>query len=102
LEDVDEELSDRLALQFGLGDAGKLAKKLLRCINMHKRDVVVMPEQIDHRFGLIQPEQAVIDEDASELVADRFMDQHGGDGGIDPAGEAADHAPIADLSADFL
>ena len=44
----------------------------------------------------------MIDEDAGELLADRFVDQHGGDRRVDAAGQAADHAALADLLADFL
>jgi hypothetical protein len=42
----------------------------------------------------------VIDEDAGELVADRLVDQHRRDRGIDAAREAADHLAVADLRAD--
>ena len=45
----------------------------------------MVPEQVDHGLGLVEPQQAVIDEHAGELVADRLMDQHRGDGGIDAA-----------------
>ena len=69
---------------------------------MHQRDVVVMPEQVDDGLGFVEPQHAVIDEDAGELVADRLVDQHCGDGGIDAAGEAADHLALADLGADLL
>src|SRR5258708_17877910 len=61
-----------------------------------------MPEQIDHRLGFVEPQQAVVDEHASELVADRLMDQNRGDRGIDAAGKAADHPALADLIADFF
>ena len=44
-----------------------------------------MPEQVDDRLGLVQPQHAVVDEHAGELVADRLVDQHGGHGGIDAA-----------------
>ena len=47
---------------------------------MHQWDVVVMPEQVDDGLGFAEPQHAVIDEHAGELVADRFMDQHRGDG----------------------
>ena len=62
----------------------------------------MVPEQVDHGLGLVEPEHAVVDEHAGELVADRFVDQHGGDGGIDAAGKAADHLALADLRADLL
>ena len=44
----------------------------------------------------------MIDEHAGELLADRLVDQHGGDRGVDAAGEPADHPALADLAADFL
>ena len=50
--------------------------------------------------GLAGPEQTGIDEHAGELIADRLVQQQGGDRGIDPAGEAADHPAAADLIAD--
>ena len=44
----------------------------------------------------------MIDEHAGELVADRLVDQHRRDRGIDAAGQSADHPALADLRADFL
>ena len=78
VEHVDEQPSDGLALLFGVGDAGEFAQKLLRGIHVHQRDVVVMAEQVDDGLGLVEPEHAVIDEHAGELVADRLVDQHRG------------------------
>ena len=59
-------------------------------------------EQRDDLLAFARAHQAGIDEDAGELVADRFMDQHRGDGGIHAARQAADHLALADLFADFL
>ena len=102
VEHVDEQTPDGLALDFRVGDASELAEELLRGVNVHQRDVVVMPEQIDDGLGLVEPQHAVIDEHAGELVADRFVDQHRGDSRIHAAGEAADHPALADLGADLL
>ena len=44
----------------------------------------------------------MIDEDAGELVADRLVDQHRRDRGIDAAGQPADHLAAANLRADRL
>jgi len=52
---------------------------------MHQRDVVVMAEQVDDALRLVEPQQAVVDEHAGELIADRLMDQHGRDRGVDAA-----------------
>ena len=69
---------------------------------MDERDVVVAAEQADDLFGLGLAHQALVDEHAGELVADRLVQQHGGDGAIDAAREAADHPSLADLLADLL
>ena len=61
----------------------------------------MVAEQVDDGLGLVEPQHAVIDEHAGELVADGLVDQHGRDRGIDAAGEAADHLALADLGADL-
>ena len=50
--------------------------------------------------ALVQAQQAVVDEDAGQLVADRAVDQRRGDARIDAAGQAEDHLVVADLLAD--
>ena len=67
---------------------------------MDQRDVEMAAEQPDHLLALAGPHQAVVDEDAGQLVADRLVDQHRRDRRIDAAGEAADDAALADLGAD--
>jgi hypothetical protein len=61
----------------------------------------MVAEHGDDLFRLAQPQKAVIDEDAGELVADGFVDQDGGDRAVDPAGQAADDLGVADLVADL-
>jgi hypothetical protein len=102
IEHVDEEAADGLALHFGVGDAFEFAEENLRRINVHQRDVVVVPEQVDDGLGFVEPQHAVVDEHAGELVADGLMDQHCGDCRVDAAGEAADHPALADLRADLF
>ena len=67
---------------------------------MDERDVVVAAEQADDLLRLVLPQKPVVDEDAGELVADRLVDQHRRDRGIDAARQAADHPRLADLRAD--
>ena len=43
----------------------------------------------------------MIDEHAGQLVADRFVQKHRGDGAVDPARQPADHPALADLLADL-
>ena len=49
-------------------------------------------EGLDHLLGLVLSQQAVIDEHAGELIADRAVDERRGGGRVDAPGEAADHA----------
>ena len=68
-----------------IGDAGKATEEQFLGFDVHQRDVIMFTEQGDDLFGFAQPHQAMIDEHASELIADRFVNQHGGHSRIDPA-----------------
>ena len=48
-------------------------------------------------LGLALAQQPVVDEHAGQLVADRALHQCRGHGGVDPAGQPADHVLVADL-----
>ena len=63
---------------------------------MDERDVEVAAERLDDLCGLVLSEQAVVDEDARELVADGLVDEKGGDGGVDSTGERAEDAVAPD------
>ena len=69
-------------------------------VHVDERDVVAVAKQRDDLLRLPCPHQAVIDEHAGELLADRLVDQHRRDGAVDAAGKAADDATAADLLAD--
>ena len=102
LEHVDEQFADGLALDFGVLDAGKRVEKRIGRVHMDQRNVVGAAEQRQNLLGFAKPQQPVIDEHAGELIADGFVDQDRGNGGIDAAGKPADHPGLADLAADFL
>ena len=57
-------------------------------------------EQVDHFVRLALAQKPVVDKHAGKLIADRLVDQHRGDRGIDAARQAADHPRLADLRAD--
>ena len=100
LEHVDELGADELALRLGVGDAGEAAEEVRARVHVDQRDVVAVAEQRNDLLRLAEPHQAVVDEDAGQLIADRFVDQHRGDRAVDAARQAADHPPVADLLAD--
>ena len=61
----------------------------------------MLAEKTDDLFAFAGPHEAVIDINAGQLVANRFVDQHSGHGRIDAAREPADHPALADLRADL-
>ena len=101
LEHVDEQAADGLALGLGVGNPLKRAKEQSTFVGVDQRDGVGVAEHGDDLFGLSQPQQPVVDEDAGQLVTDRLMDQHGRDGTVHAARQAADHLGVADLGADL-
>ena len=102
LEDADELLADDLALLLGVGDAGQLGQEALLGLHVHQRHVEVAAEGVLHLLALVLAHEAVVHEDAGELVADRLVGEQGRHGGIDAAGEAAHHRSLAHLGADAL
>ena len=100
IEHFDEQPADSLALVLGVGDAGKTGEEAGAGVHRDERNVVVAAEQIDHLACLVLAQQTVIDEDAGELIADRFVDQERRDGRVDAAREPADHAAVLDLRSD--
>ena len=91
-----------MVLRFVLGVdyAFELADEAVGGVDMDQRHVVVLAEHRDDVRRLVLAHQAVVDKDAGELVADRLVDQQGGDRGIDAARKRADDALVADLLAD--
>ena len=83
----------RLALLLRVPDALEAVQEFPRRVHVNQVQVVV-PEQAQHLLGLALAEQAVVDEDAGKALADGQVDQHGGDGGVDAAGQGADDAVV--------
>ena len=86
VEDVDEGGADRLALFFRVSNSAELFEEKPARIAMDQRDVVMAAEEADDLLRLARPQQAGIDKDAGQLVADRLVQQRRRDRGIDPAG----------------
>ena len=67
---------------------------------MHELDVETVAPGADDFLRLAHPQQAAVDEDAGELVADRLMDHCRGHRTVHAAGQAADHPALPHLRAD--
>ena len=88
LEDADELLADDLALLLGIVDAREPREEALLRLHVHERHVEVAVERLDDLLRLVLAQQAVVDEDARELVADRLVHEQRRDGGVDAAARA--------------
>jgi hypothetical protein len=84
--------SPPMILRFFSGSTtpGQLAHELLAGIDVNDLDAQVLAKGFHHLLGLVQAQQAGIDEDTGELVADGSMNQGRRHRGIDTAGQAQD------------
>ena len=87
LEHPDELAADDLALLLGVGDVGEEAEEPLLGVDDLEVDAGGLDEVALDLLGLALAQQAVVDEHAGQLVADRSLDQGCGDGGVDAAGQ---------------
>ena len=94
--------SSPIALRFSSGSVtpARRARKRSRASTWIERDVEVAAEGLHDLRGLVLAQEPVVDEDAGELVADGLVHEQRGHGGVDPAGERAEHALAPHLRAD--
>src|SRR4028119_356473 len=97
LEGADKLLADNLALRLGVCHPGELVQETPLGVYAHERHLGVLPERLDHLLGLVLAQEPVVHKDARKVVPDGPVDEHGRRRGVDPAGEAADGPPVADL-----
>ena len=102
LEDPDELGADALPLDLRIRDVLELLEKSLGCIHMDQVHLEGVSERGHHALGLALPEQAIVDEQAGELIADGAVDQDGHDGRVHAPRKGAQDTIPADLTADAL
>ena len=100
LEDVDEGGTDDLALELRVIDPGQALEKARPGVDADDLDPHVAGEGAHDLIALPQAQQAVIDEDAGQALADGPVQQGGDHGGIHPAGEAEQDLVLPHLLAD--
>ncbi len=100
LKDVDEQPADDLAFGFGVAHAVKFAKEQVGLVRVDQRNVVIVAKHRDDLVGLVLAQQPVINKDASQVVANRLVDQNGGDRAVNAARQPTDHLGVAHLFAD--
>ena len=78
-----------------------MTQELLAGVHPDHLDVQPAGEHRHHRIAFVQAQQAVIDKDAGQLIADSAVDQGRSHRRINAAGQAEDHLFVADLLADL-
>ena len=96
--------SSPIILRFcsGSDDPRQLGEETLLGLHVNQRDVEVAAEGLLHILALVLAHEAVVDEDAGELVADGLVGEEGGYRRVHPAGKPAHHLLVAHLAADAL
>ncbi len=77
-------------------------KKQFRRVLVLQLDFEMAAKNFLHDFRLARAQQAIVDENAGELVADGLVQQRRRDAGIHAAAQAENDLLLADLRADFL
>ena len=88
VEYLDEESADNLALFFRILDALQRSKKSIRRVNADHVDVHMFGEGLHDLVTFVMTQQAVVNEYADELIADRLVQQRCNNRRIDTAGQA--------------
>src|SRR5579859_1722748 len=101
LEDVHKMLADDLALLLGIGDTFQGMQKLAGGVDVDHLHAHVLGKRIHHLRRFIETQEAVVNKDAGELVADRTVDERSRDGGVHAAGKTEDHLLASHLLLDL-
>ena len=90
-----------MILRFCSGSVtpARRSRKVSRRVDVMHRQLQLLVA-LDHLLRFVQAQQAVVDEDALQAIADGAVDDRGGDGRIDAARQAAHDAAVADLRLD--
>ncbi len=102
LEDLYELAPDDLALGLRLAHTRQMTQELVGGIHTDHLGMQLADKHVHHHVALVQAQQAVVDKNAGELVADGAVDQRRGDRRINATGQAKDDLFVADLFADLL
>ena len=92
-----------MILRFFSGSdfAGQVVEELVFGVGADHLDAHVLGEHGHHLLAFVQAQQAVVDEDAGQLVADGLVQQRGNHGGVNAAGQAEQDVVGADLGANL-
>ena len=91
--------ADDLALLLGIDNARQAIEKEIRRIREDERQLQPL-EPFANLRRFVLPQDAVVDEDTREAIANSPVNEQGCHRRVDAAAQAADHSPASDLAAD--
>src|SRR5215468_1454232 len=102
LENFDEHMPDAPTLLFRIFYSLESGKKLFAGIDIAKALTKALGKQLANPFGLVLPQEPIVDENTDQSFFDRLVNQCRGDRRIYAATQGAEHSPVANLFADLL
>src|SRR5436190_12115175 len=97
LKNFNESFADYFALLFRVGDAFEPAQEKFGGILITQFNFEMTAENLPHHARLAPAEHTVVYENASELAANRFVEQRRRHAGVDSAAQAQDDALAPNL-----
>jgi len=102
LKNPDEFAPDDFSFLLGIGDPFEFGQEPGGSIHHFQFETQTVGENAFDALHLLGPHQAIVDQNADQLVANGPVDQGGGNAGIHPATEAEDDPFPSDLLPDIL
>src|SRR5262247_1186116 len=102
LENFDERMPDAPALLFRIFYSLESGKKLFAGIDIAKALTKALSKQLANPFGLVLPQEPIVDENTDQSFFDRLGNQCRGDRRIYAATQGAEHPAVANVFADLL
>ena len=99
LEDLDEHAPDALAFFLRVRDPGQRAEEPVLGVDPSHVDPEMTGELRHDLIAFVEPQQAVVDEDARQAVADGAVEERRHHGGVDAAREREQDLVAVDLAA---
>src|SRR5438128_9159926 len=98
----DEFPADAFALFFRVGNTLELSEKTIRGVYADHVEPEALPVHGERVFKFVFAKETRVYKDVGQAIANRFVDQNCGDGGVHAAAQAADGPFVADSLANGL
>ena len=101
VESLHKQTSDNFSLALRVGHTCERIQKLLRSVSTYHVEAHILI-RLHHILELILPKKTVVHENASEIMADRLVQQHRSHCRIDSAAQTENDLVVANLLAQLL